>query len=357
MRVGGRLAVALAGLFLSGCQEPPQPAAAVRPVRASVATRRVVEAPVVLTGQIQAREEASLAFRIAGRVVERLVEVGAAVGPDDVIARLDPRPEQDALQSAEAALAAARAGLVQAGNAFERQRALVGQGFTTRVAFDQAEQQFRSAEAQVTAGEAQLRTARDRLGYTELRADAAGIVTAKAAEPGEVVAAGQTVVRVARLSGRDAVFEVPAGLIREANRDLAVTLALTDDPAIRAVGRVREIAPQADPATRTFRVRVGLAEAPPAMRLGAVVTGTANLSAEPVLAVPASALTQAGGRPAVWVVDRASGAVAIRPVDVLRYEPAGVVVAGGLEPGEVVVTSGVQALRPGQTVRLLGDPS
>jgi RND family efflux transporter MFP subunit len=165
------------------------------------------------------------------------------------------------------------------------------------------------------------------------------------------------IVKVARQGGRDAVFDVPAQLIRTGPRDPVVQIALTDDPKMKATGRVREVAPQADPATRTFQVKVGLTKPPEAMRLGATVTGTIQLGSAPAIEVPASALTEASGRPAVWLVDPTSQTVSLRNIDVARYEPNTVVVSQGLEAGEIVVTAGVQALRPGQKVRLLGGVS
>ena len=182
-----------------------------------------------------------------------------------------------------------------------------------------------------------------------------GAVTAVGAEPGEVVHAGQMIVQLARQGGRDAVFDVPEQLIRTGPRDPVVQIALTNDPTVRATGRVREVAPQADPATRTFQVKVGIIDPPEAMQLGSTVTGSIKLSAPPGVEVPASALTEANGRPAVWVVDPQSQTVSLRNVDVLRYDPATVVISQGLETGEVVVTAGVQMLRPGQKVRLAGS--
>ena len=185
-------------------------------------------------------------------------------------------------------------------------------------------------------------------------ADAPGVVTATGAEPGEVVRAGQMIVNVARQGGRDAVFDVSEQLIRTGPRDPVVQIALTNDPSVRATGRVREVSPQADPATRTFQVKVGIIDPPPAMELGSTVTGSIKLSAPSGLQVPPSALTEADGRPAVWVVDPKSQTVSLRNVDVSRYDPADVVVSQGLDAGEIVVTAGVQTLHPGQKVRLLG---
>jgi RND family efflux transporter MFP subunit len=165
------------------------------------------------------------------------------------------------------------------------------------------------------------------------------------------------IIEVAHEGGRDAVFDVPGAAFRTVPRDPLVEIALTDDPTVKATGRVREVGPQADPATRTFQVKVGLIDPPPAMRLGSTVTGRVQLEGPLGAEIPASALTEAGGRPAVWVVDPKTQQVSLRNVEILRHDPASVVVSQGLDVGEVVVTAGVQALRPGQKVRLLGGPS
>jgi RND family efflux transporter MFP subunit len=191
------------------------------------------------------------------------------------------------------------------------------------------------------------------LGYDDLRADSDGVVIAKGAEPGEVVQAGQMIVQLAHQSGVDAVFDVPAILIRTSPHDPRVEVALADDPAVHTIGRVREVAPQADAATRTFEVKVALANPPNTMRLGTTVTGQIHLNAEPGFAIPASALTEATGQPAVWVVDRTTHRVALRQVKVVRYDQNSVLISHGLENGDMVVTAGVQALHPDQQVRLL----
>ena len=163
------------------------------------------------------------------------------------------------------------------------------------------------------------------------------------------------IVRVARKDGRDAVFQVPATLIRSAPSDPQITVSLTDDAAVTAHGRVREVAPQADPVTRTFEVKVGLTDPPPAMRLGATVTGRMEVESGAVIEVPATALTKFDRQPAVWIVDPSTLTVSVRNVDVMRHDPASVAVSGGLDAGEIVVTAGVQALHSGQKVRLLGS--
>jgi RND family efflux transporter MFP subunit len=344
--------------LLAACEPAAEPAAPeIRPVRVVTVQERASGDTVSLTGTVQAETEVNLAFRIDGRMTERLVNVGDQVEPGQLVARLDPENEEDALRAARSDVAAATGQLVEAQNNYERQQTLLEDGWTTRVRYDEARQTLETAQSRADAAQAQLNMAESRLRYTELFADTAGTVTARGAEPGEVVQAGRMIVQVAREDGRDAVFDVPPQIKDMAPADPKIEVALTMRPDVRAVGRVREVAPRADPATGTFEVKVGLSDPPPEMRLGSTVTGRMEMGAVPGIEVPASALTTAEGRPAVWVVDPATETVALRNIEVLRHDPVSVVVAQGLETGDVVVTAGVQALRPGQKVRLLGRTS
>ena len=346
--------VVLIAAALAGCDKKPPPTPEVRPVRTVTVERSAEGETLSLTGQVRAKDQVSLAFRLDGRMIKRLVNVGDILKAGETVAQLDSQNQRNALLTAQANLAAAEAALTQARLTFGRQQQLVAGGWTPRAKFDEAQQALLSAEAQVDAAHAQLGIAQDQLSYTDLLADAPGVVTATGAEPGEVVTAGQMIVKVARQGGRDAVFDVSEELIRTGTRDPVVQIALTNDPSVRATGRVREVSPQADSVTRTFQVKVGIIDPPPAMELGSTVTGSIKLSAPSGLQVPSSALTEADGRPAVWVVDPKSDTVSLRQVDVSRYDPTDVVVARGLEAGEIVVTAGVQTLHPGQKVRLLG---
>lgn len=349
--------VAGSALLLGACgrddeAEAPPP---VRPVRTITVEKQHGGQRVTLTGDVQAQEEVALAFRVSGRMTERSANVGDAVKAGQLVARLDPQNAQNTLRSAQAALAAAESQLVKTTNAFGRQDRLLGNGFTTRANHDAARNAMQASQAAVDDAQAQLEIAADNLDYTELRADAPGTVTARGAEPGEVVQAGQMILQLARQGGRDAVFDVPAALLRAAPSDAVITVTLSGDPSVTTTGRVREVAPQADPVTRTFRVRVGLDNPPATMRLGSTVNGQVQLDSEATIEIPASALTALNGQPAVWVVDPAASTVALRNIEVLRFNPSTVAVASGLDPGEVVVTAGVQALHPGQKVRLLGS--
>ena len=341
---------------LSGCSpqtetSAPEP----RPVRTATVEKREAGVPVTLTGRIEAEDEVALAFRISGRVLENNRKLGDRLEAGQVVARLESQNERNALRAAQANLVASQGQLTQARNHFERQDTLLKQGWTTQANHDQAKQALQTATSQVDAAEAQMKAAYDLVSFTELKADAPGVVTAVGPGAGEVVQAGQMIIRVARQSGRDAVFDVPAQVIRSAPSDPRITVNLTDDPSVTATGRVREVAQQADPVTRTFAVKVGLTNPPPTMRLGATVTGRMETDSGPVIDIPATALTKFNSQPAVWIVDPSNRTVSIRNIDVLRYDPARVAVSGGLTTGDVVVTAGVQALHPGQKVRLLGS--
>ena len=350
-------AIAIAALA-AGCSREAEPVLPdIRPVRTVTVEKQDLGETVQLTGHVRARDEASIGFRIGGRMIERLVNLGDRVQAGQTIAKLEALDELNALRSAQAALNSANGIVTRTRNDFERQQTLLRQGHTTRVRFDQAQQELQTAESKVKDAQAQLQIAQDRVSFTELKADAPGVITAVAAEPGEVVQAGRTIVQVARDGGRDAVFDVPAGILRAAPGDTEVTVSLADDPRVQATGSVREVAPQADPITRNFQVKVGLENPPAAMRLGSTVTGNARLPSAPVIAVPASALTKYDNKPAVWVVDKAANTVAVRTVEVKRHEPSSVVISNGLDSGDIVVTAGVQALYPGRKVRLLGASS
>jgi len=343
-------------LVLASCDREPDAAAPIaRPVRTVTTAKSETQMPVTLTGRIEAEDEVSLAFRISGRLIENPGRLGDRIEAGQLVARLESQNELNSLRAAQANLAAAQGQFTQAQNQFDRQDTLLKQGWTTRANHDQAKQALQTARSQVEAAEAQLKAAHDLVSFTELKADAPGVLTAVGPTAGEVVQAGQMIVRVARQDGRDAVFDVPAQLIHTAPSDPQITVSLADNPSVTARGRVREVAPQADPVTRTFEVKVGLTDPPQAMRLGATVNGRMEIQSLPLIEIPATALTKYNSQPAVWIVDPTSQTVSIRNIEVLRFDQAQIAVAQGLDRGEIVVTAGVQALHPGQRVRLLGS--
>ena len=285
-KVGVSLVCFLAlSTLLTGClpsdeeasQPVPEP---IRPVRVATVEKLPGGERVTLTGTIQAQDDVALAFRVAGQLIERTVNVGDQVVAGQVVARLDAVNERNAVDAARANLAAAMARLVEARNTVRRFEPMLPRGFVARAEFDRAVEARDAAQAQVDAAQAQVDTAENQLGFTTLLADGPGTVTERGAEPGEVVAAGRMIVRLAREGGRDAVFDVPARVIESGSADDEVTVTLSTDSKVTTTGRVREVSPQADPVTRTFQVRVGLANPPAAMRLGSTVTGSIQLGGD-----------------------------------------------------------------------------
>jgi RND family efflux transporter MFP subunit len=357
LRIGLILSLSLS-LALSACQrEASKPEPEIRPVRSLTIEKRAAGSTVAITGTVQAQTEVNESFRIDGRLIERLVDVGDTVKPGQLIARLDPQNEESGVQGARAQLEAARAREVEARSNFQRMRDLVAEDAVSRAQFEQADALLQTAQAQVQTAQSQLTLAQNRLGYTRLFATVAGVVTARGPEPGEVVSPGRMVVQVAREGGRDAVFDVPAQVKNSVPKYPDIRVALVDDPAVTAAGKVREVSPRADPVTGTFAVRVRLVDPPPAMRLGSTVTGRMTLDAVPAIEIPSAALVRSNGKTAVWIVDPAAKTVSLREISVGTASAAAVQVASGLRAGDIVVTAGVQALRPGQKVRLLETQS
>ncbi len=300
----------------------------------------------------------SLAFRIGGRILKRFANVGDRVEPDKVLATLDPVDELNALRSATAALSAAEGQLVEASNNFDRQAHLMERGFTTRVNYDQARQGRQTAQARVDDARAQLDQAQDRVSFTELKSTVTGAITARNAEAGEVVQPGQAIFQVAREDGRDAVFDVPAQVLRAAPPDATIDVDSHRRPVRdregprahgRSAGRPRHPhLPGEDEPDRPPRGDAAWRDGDGASRArrrpGHLDSGE---RADP----------SRTAEPAVWIVDPATETVSLHNVEVQRFDPGTVVVSGGLAGGDVVVTAGVQALHPGQKVRLLGAAS
>lgn len=310
-------------------------------------------APLELSGDIHARLNVDLSFRVSGQIVERSADVGTHVQPGDVLARLDDAEQQTNLRAARASRDAAQAMLVEAEAAYQRQRQLLDQGFTTRSRFDQAEQQWLTARNTLTSAESALENARDELSYTELRAPSAGIVTARDIEAGQVVQAAQPAFALAEDGGRDVVLDVQETLVSHGPPGTRVTLALLSDRSVKAEGRVREVSPVVDARTGTVRVKVEIIDPPPQMTLGAVVTASVHLPGERAVVLPWSALTSDAGKPAVWQVEPDTGVVSLAPVEMLAYERERLILRSGLEEGATVVVKGGQMLHRGQVVDIL----
>lgn len=344
--------------ILSGCQDPSaETAKELVRVRATDATP-INYAPVIsLTGVIAARTENNLSFRTGGRVAERLVEVGDHVDAGALLARIDPQEQESDLRSAQAAVDASQAQLRQTTAAFERQKTLLAQGFTTRREYDQAQQAMQVAQGTLQSAESQLQNARDALGYTELKASSPGVITARSVEAGQVVQAAQTIYTIAEDGDRDAVFNVNEALVANSGPKPDVTITLLANPAVTAKGEIREIAPVIDPASGTIKVKVAIPNTPAEMPLGAAVSGSATARPAQAIILPWQALFSDRGKPAVWTIDRATKAVSLTPVSVTSYNSGTVAIGSGIAGGQQVVTAGGQLLRPGQLVEIAEEPA
>ena len=349
----GKIGVLVLSLVLAACQKEEKAAATpIRPVRTVTVELHEGGEKVSLTGEIQPRYQADLGFRVNGKILERPVDVGTEVKKDQLLARLDPQQYRQEFEVAKAEVAKAEAEVARSQAQEYRQRELLKNGHATQVSYDQALKTFKTAQAQLDAVRARQTQASENLGYTDLKADADGVISAIGADPGQVVSAGQMVVRLAQPGEREAVFNIAEGGFKNRPKDPTVTVHLVSNPEIETAGTVRYISPQADPATRTYTVRVSLPEAPPQMRLGANVVGTVTLDQGESVAIPGSALFQKDGKPAVWLVEK-DNTVQLKPITVQRYQGDSVIVGDGLAQGDVVVTAGVQKLLPGQKVALM----
>ncbi|MBX4993705.1 RND family efflux transporter MFP subunit [Rhizobium binae] len=345
---------------LAGCDQNSVAAeeTAPRPVKVVMATAERDKA-ASSPGVVRARIETDLAFRTLGRMVSRKVDVGDLVHKGDLLAEIDPLSLQLAVDGAEADLRNAQALLENAETTEIRKRKLVQSSAASMADHDLAVQQLKSAVANVAKATASLAKAREQLGYAELRAEFDGVVTATSAEIGQTVSAGQPVLKLARLEQRDVVVDVPEAQFSRVRLNDRFNVALQLDSTIQAVGVVREIAPQADPNTRTYRLKIGIDQAPDIFRLGAVVTATPLVGeGKQAITLPLSAIRHEGGTSQVWVVDRATSQVVLRPVELdgPASAPRSVLVQAGLQEGEEIVVAGVEELTDGQKVKLGQEP-
>jgi len=330
-------------------EKPPEPRL-VNVVKVDPATGT---SEVAYSGDVRARYETNLGFRVPGKIVARNVEVGTVVNAGDVLARLDPEDQKLNAQSAQSQMAAAKSEFDQLKADLERYTDLYKKEFISKAEYDRHLSNFNVAEARLAQAKAQLSVTQNQTGYTSLTADHAGVVTAIQAEVGQVVAAGQTVVKVARTGEKEVVISIPENRLSElgASKDIAITLWAEPDSKYR--GKVREVSPSADPVTRTYAAKITVLNADAAMKLGM----TANVylkgvQREAAAMLPATALFQDGGKAAVWVVDAASQTVKLVPVGVGEYMEDKVAVTSGLKKGDIVVRAGVHKLFDGEKVRM-----
>jgi RND family efflux transporter MFP subunit len=357
MQPARAIAAALVAVFvLAACSKQAAPPPAPRTVIAQVVGARPADGANVYSGEVRARYENDLAFRVGGKVVARHVDVGATVRKGQPLARLDPQDAHLGADAARSALAAAEADHALAKAEVERYRDLYAKKFVSQAVLDARETTFNTTKARLEQARAQLATAQNQSSYTTLAAESDGVITAVNLEAGQVVSPGQAVMRFARPTEKEVVISVPEGRLAELRDAKSVAVAVLAAPDRPYAGVIREVAPNADPATRTFAVKITLLDSDAAVQLGM----TANVllgerAGRDTINVPLTALTQIDGNPAVWVVDPGTSKVSLRPVTVGAYREDGVTVTAGLKTGEVVVTAGVHKLLAGETVRVESD--
>nr|WP_315224393.1 efflux RND transporter periplasmic adaptor subunit [uncultured Albidiferax sp.] len=339
---------------LAACSKPEPAPEPIRAVKVLTVAPSGLQATLEFAGDVRAQTESVLGFRVAGKITKRQAELGQRVKVGQVLAQLDPKDYQLAADAARAQLVAATTNRDLASADYKRYKELKEQNFISGAQLEQRDGALKSAQAQVQQAQAQLSAQGNQAAYTRLVSDVAGVVTAVAAEPGQVVAAGAPVVRVARDGARDVVFVVPE------DRVAAVTLGSAVEVRVWASkttleGRVREVAASADPMTRTFQVKVSIDQktAPGLGTTVMVLPQALSLAGTPVIKLPTSALKrEANGTTAVWLVDPATMTVKSQPVVVATADGNETVIASGLQPGMQVVAAGVHVLADGQKVSI-----
>ncbi|KJC61520.1 multidrug transporter [Bradyrhizobium sp. LTSPM299] len=347
--------LAFAVLALTGCNEKAaEKADPGRPVLVATVHYEAETPERSFVGTIKPRIEADMGFRVAGKVAKRLVEVGQTVDIDQPLATLDEIDLRLQAEQADAEFRAATGVLAQAAAAEQRAKDLKAKGWATDAALDSAKAAGDEARARLNRAERSVELTRNSLSYATLAADTRGVVTATMIEPGQVVAAGQASIRVARLGEKEAVVAIPETLLARAKSGVA-TVTLWSDAKRTYAAKLREVAPSADPATRTYLAKFSLPDVGDDVSLGMTATLTlADGATERVAKLPLSALYSQGGDPSLYIVDD-KGEIALKPVKVKSYDSNCVIISGGVDDGAKVVALGVQKLDPSQKVRVVSS--
>lgn len=348
---------AISGLLVLGaCSRSEPPAEPVRSVKVMAVGTSPIASGHEYAGEVRPRVESRLGFRVGGKITQRQAEVGRRVAAGTVLAQLDPQDYRLAADAARAQVAAARTNRDLAAADFQRFETLRAQNFISGAELQRRETTLKAAQAQLEQAQAQLAAQGNQARYTSLVADVAGVVTAVEAEPGQVVAAGTPVVRIAQDGPRDVVFAVPEDKLASIRPGSEVAVRLWAGNG-QLAGRIREVAASADPATRTYAVKVSLEPGaqPPLGATVTVVPQAPRTALSEAIKLPTSALRQEGQGSAVWVLDQQTMTVKSQPVQIATADGNEAVVAAGLQPGMLVVTAGVHVLSPGQKVSVWRD--
>ena len=343
-------------LLLGACskQEPTQEP--VRSVKVLTVGMDKLKMEYEYAGEVRPRIESRLGFRVPGKIVRRQAELGQRVRAGQVLAQLDPQDYRLAADAARAQVAAATTNRDLAAADFKRYAVLKAQNFISGAELERRETTLKAAQAQLDQAKAQLSSQGNQAAYTNLVADASGVITAVEAEPGQVVSAGTVVVRIAQDGPRDVVFSVPEDKVAGIKPGSAVTVRVWASNSTLA-GKVREVSASADPVTRTFPVKISIeGGSPPALGATAYVSPS-SLNREGVAAIklPTSALRKEGQGTAVWVLDKSTMTLKSQPVEVVTADGNEAVISAGLAPGMLVVSAGVHVLSPGQKVNIYQD--
>lgn len=339
--------------ILFACSKPVEKTEDIRPVRAIQLAAGNVEVAAEFSGEVRARVESRLGFRVGGKIVARKVDVGAVVKRGQLLMQLDPQDLQLAQAQSNAGLKAAESNRDLARAELKRYQELREKNFVSQAVLDGKETTFKAAQASYEQAMAGYKNQSNQTGYTILVSDVDGVVTGVDAEVGQVVAAGNPVVRVAQSGEKEIVIGIPEDKVDTLRRITDVRVRVWANPQEAIAGRIREISPVADPATRTYTAKISMSDVPPDVRLGmtAYVTFTAK-TPHAMIKVPLTALFQEKGATSLWVVE--NGAVKLVPVQVAAPAGNDILIAGGVLPGQTVVTAGVNLLKPGQKVKILG---
>jgi RND family efflux transporter MFP subunit len=349
--------LAASAIALTGCSESTaEKVVSGRPVLVATVKYEAASPERSFVGTIRPRIETDMGFRVPGKVAKRLVEVGQTVDVDQPLALLDEVDLKLQAEQAQAEFSAATGVLAQAAASEQRAKDLRAKGWTTDAQMDSARAAADEARARLNRAERQVELTKNSLSYATLVADARGVVTATLIEPGQVVAAGQTAIRVARFAEKEAVVAIPETLVGRA-KEGAASVTLWSEPDKKYAAKLREIAPSADPATRTYLAKFSLPGAGETVSLGMTATLTlADPATDRVARLPLSALYNQGGSPSLYVVDDA-GSLALKPVTVKGYESERVLITDGVDDGAKIVALGVQKLDPAQKVRVVSSLS
>jgi RND family efflux transporter MFP subunit len=349
--------LALAVIALTGCNEKvAEKAAPGRPVLVATVHYEAESPERSFVGTIKPRIETDMGFRVPGKVARRLVEVGQTVDVGQPLATLDEVDLKLQAEQAEAEFRAATGVLAQAGAAEQRAKDLRAKGWTTDAQMDTSRAAADEARARLNRAERSVELTKNSLSYATLVADTRGVVTATLIDAGQVVASGQTAIRVARFAEKEAVVAIPETLVGRAKSGIA-TVTLWSEADKKYAAKLREIAPAADPATRTYLAKFSLPDAGDTVSLGMTATLTlSDAATERVAKLPLSALYSQGGDPSLYIVDD-KGDVTLKPVTVKSYESNNVVISGGVDEGAKVVALGVQKLDSAQKVRIVSSLS